>query len=123
VLANLLDNAVKFSPPGGKVTVRVAAEHGHAVLSVVDEGPGIADADLPFVFDRFYRGAGARAGTIAGMGLGLALSQAIVRAYGGRIAAANAPARGALFTVFLPLAPAEAAQRNTGPASVNPTVT
>jgi two-component system OmpR family sensor kinase len=123
VLANLLDNAVKFSPPGGKVTVRVAAEDSDAVLSVVDDGPGIADADLPFVFDRFYRGAGARAGMVAGMGLGLALSQAIVRAYGGRIAAANVPARGAQFTVLLPLAPAESAQRNTGPASVSPSVT
>jgi len=104
VLANLLDNAVKFSPPGGKVTVRVAAEGSDAVLSVADDGPGIADADLPFLFDRFYRGAGARAGTIAGVGLGLALSQAIVRAYGGRIEAANGPERGALLTVFLPLA-------------------
>lgn len=104
VLANLLDNAVKFSPPGGKVTVRVAADGDGAVLSVADEGPGIADADLPFLFDRFYRGASARAGTIAGVGLGLALSQAIVRAYGGRIKAANGPVRGALLTVALPLA-------------------
>jgi two-component system OmpR family sensor kinase len=104
VLANLLDNAVKFSPPGGKVTVRVAADGDAAVLSVADEGPGIADADLPFLFDRFYRGASARAGTIAGVGLGLALSQAIVRAYGGRIAATNGPVHGALLTVSLPLA-------------------
>lgn len=108
VLANLLDNAVKFSPPGGKVTVRVVADGDDAVLSVADEGPGIADADLPFLFDRFYRGASARAGTIGGMGLGLALSQAIVRAYGGRIEAANGPERGALLTVSLPLARADA---------------
>jgi two-component system OmpR family sensor kinase len=108
VLANLLDNAVKFSPPGGKVTVRVAADGADAVLSVADEGPGIADADLPFLFDRFYRGAGARAGAVAGVGLGLALSQAIVRAYGGRIAAANGPARGAVLTVSLPLVRSDA---------------
>jgi two-component system OmpR family sensor kinase len=108
VLANLLDNAIKFSPPGGKVTVRVAADGDDAVMSVADEGPGIADADLPFLFDRFYRGASARAGTIAGVGLGLALSQAIVRAYGGRITAANGPVRGALLTVSLPLARADA---------------
>jgi two-component system OmpR family sensor kinase len=88
--------------------VRVAADGNDAVLSVADEGPGIADADLPFLFDRFYRGASARVGTIAGVGLGRALWQASVRAYGGRIKAANGPVRGALLTVALPLARAEA---------------
>ncbi|TFW32234.1 sensor histidine kinase [Massilia horti] len=104
VLTNLLENAVKFSPSGGQVTVRVAADGDSAVLSVDDQGPGIAADDLPFVFDRFYRGAGARAGVVEGVGLGLALSQAIAHAYGGRIEAANRQGKGALFKVLFPLA-------------------
>ena len=104
ILTNLLDNAVKFSPAGGQVTVRVATDSHGAVVSVSDQGPGLSSDELPFLFDRFYRGAGARAGTIEGVGLGLALSQAIVRAYGGRIEASNGQDNGALFTVSLPLA-------------------
>lgn len=104
VLANLLDNAVKFSPAGGRVTIHVGADGQHAILAVADQGPGIAGDELPFLFDRFYRGAGARAGTIAGFGLGLALSRALIHAYGGQIEAANGPAGGALMTVSWPLA-------------------
>lgn len=104
VLTNLVDNAVKFSPPGGLVTVDLTAAAGEAVLKVSDDGPGIAPEDLPQLFERFYRGASARTQGAPGSGLGLALSQAIVRAYGGRIDAANQPQGGAVFTVHLPLA-------------------
>ena len=100
-LDNLLDNALKFSPPGARVTVTLAPAGDDVTMSVQDGGPGIAPADLPHVFERIYRGADARAYT-AGVGLGLALSRAVVQAYGGAIDAANAPQGGALFTVRLP---------------------
>lgn len=103
-LANLLDNAVKFSPQGSQVDISWTIDREQAVLKVSDHGPGIPDHELPHVFDRFYRGAGARAGTAEGTGLGLALSSAIVLAHGGRIDVENAPAGGAVFLVRLPLA-------------------
>ena len=103
VLANLLDNALKFCPQGGRITVRVAVEDGEAVMSVADTGPGVSRGELPHLFDRFFRGQAARGGGAPGTGLGLALSQAMVKAHGGRIEAANGPAGGALFTVRLPL--------------------
>jgi two-component system OmpR family sensor kinase len=105
VLTNLLDNALKFSPPQTRVTVKLSAESGNAVLCVRDQGPGISDADLPYLFDRFYRGASARAGTVDGMGLGLALAQAIARAWGGRIEGGNAVDGGACFRVYFPHLP------------------
>jgi len=104
VLANLLDNAVKFSSPGGRVTMRLAAEDEQAIVSVTDTGPGINPDELPFLFARFYRGSAARAADTPGVGLGLALSQAIVQANGGRIEAMNGPGGGARFVVHLPLA-------------------
>jgi two-component system OmpR family sensor kinase len=103
VLANLLDNALKFSTPGGRVTVSLSADAQVACLSVADTGPGIAAGELPHLFERFFRGSAARAGVAPGVGLGLALSQAMVQAHGGHIEAANRPGGGALFTVRLPL--------------------
>lgn len=104
VLANLLDNAVKFSAPDSVVTVHLTKDDAHAVMSVADQGPGISVSELPYLFERFFRGSAARAGTAPGVGLGLALSQAIVQAHGGSIDASNLPGGGALFTVRLPLA-------------------
>jgi two-component system OmpR family sensor kinase len=104
VLANLLDNAVKFSPSGARVSLRVARDSGEAVVSVADTGPGLSCAELPQLFDRFFRGSAARGDAAPGVGLGLALSQATAQAHGGRIEAANLPEGGALFTVRLPLA-------------------
>jgi len=103
VLRNILDNAVKFSPPGGRVDVRIAGGAHGPVLTVADQGPGIGDVELPFLFDRFFRGDGARAGGIDGVGLGLALCQAILRAHGGKIEVTNRPGGGALVSVGLPL--------------------
>ncbi|MED5616503.1 sensor histidine kinase [Janthinobacterium sp. P210005] len=102
VLANLLDNAVKFSPPDSVISVHVARDGAHAIVGVADAGPGIGVEDLPHLFERFYRGAQARAGEAPGFGLGLALSQAIVHAYGGSIEAQNRPQGGALFLMRLP---------------------
>lgn len=104
VLANLIDNALKFSPAGSQIQVDCAADQCDALLKVTDHGPGIPESELPYLFDRFYRGAGARASASDGVGLGLALSQAIIHAYGGHIEAANAPGGGSVFTVRVPLA-------------------
>ncbi|CAJ0812466.1 sensor histidine kinase [Ralstonia flaminis] len=101
-LSNLLDNAVKFSPAGTTVEIAWSAEHGDAILQVSDHGPGIPPAELPHIFERFYRGARARASETPGTGLGLALSQAIVQAHGGRIDAANAQEGGVIFRISLP---------------------
>jgi signal transduction histidine kinase len=97
----LIDNAIRHSPGGGRVLVRVRTEGPDAMLTVEDEGPGIRDEDLPRLFDRFYRAAGAPGG---GTGLGLAIAAWIAERHGGRIEAANRPERGARFTVRLPLA-------------------
>ncbi len=96
----LVDNAIRHAPDGSRVDVRVRTDGPHAILVVEDEGPGIRPEDLPRVFDRFYRAAGAPGG---GTGLGLAIAAWIVERHGGRIAAANRESTGARFTVRLPL--------------------
>ncbi|HEU5325647.1 MAG TPA: HAMP domain-containing sensor histidine kinase [Candidatus Limnocylindria bacterium] len=99
VVVNLADNAVRHSPTGGTVTVTVRGGRG-AHLLVEDEGAGIRDADLPHVFDRFWRASGAPAG---GTGLGLAIVAWIVERHGGRVRAANRQgSQGARFEVRLP---------------------
>lgn len=114
LLLILLDNALKHTPAGGTVSVRLSHHAGRARLQTTDSGPGIDPADLPRIFDRFYRADRARTGE--GSGLGLAIGKWIVEAHGGSIHAGNAshpvdirnPAsagrRGAVFTVTLPLA-------------------
>jgi signal transduction histidine kinase len=102
VLLILLDNALKCTPDGGGITVRVARQGGQARLEVRDTGPGIAPADLPHLFERFYRADKARRS--GGTGLGLAIGRWIAEAHGGHIMAANTPEGGALFTVTLPQA-------------------
>ncbi len=93
---NLLDNAGKWSPPGGTVTVRLS----DGVIQVADEGPGIAEADLPFVFDRFYRAEESR--TMPGSGLGLAIVRQAAERHGGTVTADRAPQGGALMRLRLP---------------------
>jgi len=93
---NLLDNAGKWSPAGGTVTVRLS----DGVVSVADEGPGIAEADLPFVFERFYRSEDAR--TMPGSGLGLAIVRQAVERHGGTVTADRAKEGGALMRMRLP---------------------
>ena len=95
-VTNLLDNAVKWSPPDGVVEVRLAG----GVLTVRDHGPGIADTDLPHVFDRFYRSAEAR--SLAGSGLGLSIVRRTADRHNGHTTAANAPDGGAVLTLTLP---------------------
>lgn len=93
---NLLDNAAKFSPPHGTVTVTLH----DGVLDVSDEGPGIADVDLPRVFDRFYRSSEARG--LPGSGLGLAIVKAAAERHGGSVEAGRSPSGGARLTMRLP---------------------
>ncbi len=102
LLLVLLDNALRFTPPGGTVRVRLQDGGGRAQLQVADSGPGIDPVDLPRIFDRFYRADKARAGE--GSGLGLSIAKWIVDAHGGHIQAANAAPHGAVFTAILPAA-------------------
>jgi len=95
-VTNLLDNAAKYSPPNSRVTVRLL----DGVLTVTDSGPGIAEADLPHVFERFYRSSEAR--SRPGSGLGLAIVKHAAEQHGGMIYARNAPPAGAQFTLWLP---------------------
>ena len=101
VAANLIDNAVKYTPSGGRVDVEVARDDGHAVLRVRDTGPGIPHDELPRIWDRLFRGDTSRAER--GLGLGLSLVKAIVEAHGGTVGVDSEPARGSTFTVSLPL--------------------
>jgi two-component system, OmpR family, sensor histidine kinase BaeS len=103
VIANLLSNALKFTPSGGRVTMTVSAARGQARLEVADTGPGISAEEQPHVFSRLWRGAHA-AGT-AGSGIGLAIAAELARAHHGRIELASEPAQGSRFTLVLPLAP------------------
>ena len=103
LLGNLISNAVKFTPEGGKVEITLAAEGGEAVLSVADTGIGITAADQERIFERFYRTEAATQRVIPGSGLGLTISQAIVNAHGGTIAVRSDGEHGTTFTVRLPL--------------------
>ena len=105
VLRALLDNAVKFSPPGGRITVRLTSEDEHAALAVSDEGPGIPSGEIERVFDRFYRGSSSRAQS--GTGLGLSIARDLVQLMGGTIDARQTNGSGATFALTLPLGPAE----------------
>jgi two-component system sensor histidine kinase BaeS len=100
VAVNLVVNALRYTPAGGAITVRTSTRDGEAVLEVLDTGPGIADEDLPHLFERFYRGRTAE--RTSGSGIGLAVASELAAAHGGRIEAANRPEGGAVFTVRLP---------------------
>jgi signal transduction histidine kinase len=101
VAANLIDNAVKYTPPGGRVDVEVRRAEDAAILRVRDTGPGIPPDELARIFDRLFRGDTSR--TERGLGLGLSLVKAIVEAHGGTVDVLSEPGRGSVFTVSLPL--------------------
>ena len=103
VLHNLLDNAVKYTPAGGRIEVRLRADDTDAVLSVEDNGRGIAAGDAERIFGRFERGSGSE--HLGGTGLGLALVRELVEAHGGSVSVgSDGPGTGACFTLRLPLA-------------------
>ncbi|HEU4426834.1 MAG TPA: HAMP domain-containing sensor histidine kinase [Pilimelia sp.] len=101
-IANLLANAVRYCRPGDRVTVRAHTEHGSAVLTVADTGPGIPANELPHIFDRLWRGQHAR--TVAGSGIGLAVVRELVAAHGGTVTAESPPGGGTTVTIRLPQA-------------------
>ena len=103
VIDNLLSNALRYSEPGGRVEVRLRSRDGSAVVEVEDAGTGIDAADLPHVFERFYRADAARARATGGRGIGLAIAKAAVEAHGGTIEVSSRLGEGSRFTVKLPL--------------------
>ena len=102
VLVNLLSNALKYTPAGGSVQLRLCDTGQGAEITVADNGPGIPEEDLPFIFERFYRADKSRNRMTGGSGLGLAIVKAIVEAHRGSIVAESAPGKGTVFTVLLP---------------------
>ena len=103
LLSNLLDNAVKYTPSGGSVTVSLEEQPQNLVIEVKDTGIGISPDDLPRIFERFYRCDRSR--SLEGIGLGLSLARAIARAHGGDIMAFSQPNEGSTFRVILPKSP------------------
>ena len=110
-VTNLLDNAVKWSPPGGTIRVQLEGDR----LRVADQGPGISEADMPFIFDRFYRGDSAR--QTPGTGLGLSIVAQTVTQHGGWIRAGRSAQGGAEFTIQLPGATSLEELREPAPSS------
>jgi two-component system sensor histidine kinase KdpD len=100
VLANLIENALKFSPEGAKVHVRITATRMEAIVRVVDQGPGLAEDELERVFEPFYR---RETASSAGAGLGLAIARGFAAANGGRVWAESRPGQGASFALALPV--------------------
>jgi len=100
---NLLDNAFKYTPEGGQISLEVRAESNLAIFSVSDTGMGISERALPHIFDRFFRAEQARTSRVSGTGLGLSIVQSIVEAHGGKVLVESRQGRGARFRVELPL--------------------
>jgi signal transduction histidine kinase len=98
VLANLLTNALRYTPANGRIILRGQVEAENVILEVQDTGPGIPAQDLPHIFERFYKSTDS-----GGMGLGLAIARHLVEAHGGHIAAENAPGGGTLIRIWLPV--------------------
>ncbi|HKB46341.1 MAG TPA: ATP-binding protein, partial [Ktedonobacterales bacterium] len=109
VLANLLSNALKYSPQERPVTLTVRKEAANAVIAIRDEGSGIPQEALPHLFERFYRvpGVQVQSGSGVGLGLGLYITRELVERHGGQIRAESTPGFGTIFSVTLPLADAQ----------------
>jgi len=104
-ITNLLDNAVKYSPAGSQIDIRVGSDGGQAILEVADQGPGVAAAHRERIFDRFFRLDEARSRASGGTGLGLAIAKWAVEVHGGRISVDENPSGGSVFRITLPLTP------------------
>jgi len=103
VLLNLLDNALRYSPAGGTVTVRARQEEQVVQVDIADQGTGLEPEELSMVFERFYRGDKARSRITGGAGLGLSIVRQLVEAHGGRVWAESGTGEGATFSFTLPL--------------------
>jgi len=105
VWCNLLENAIRFSPSGERVHLRVRSNGQRTYVEVEDNGPGIPPAELPRIFARFHRADSSRARDTGGYGLGLAISKALIEAYGGTITPESRPGHGTRMVVEVPLEP------------------
>ncbi len=103
VLENFLNNAIRFTPPGGMITVRVEESADQAKIHVEDTGIGIVPEDLPKIWDRFYKADKARTPSLGGTGLGLAIAKELVELQDGTVAASSIPGKGSVFTFTLPI--------------------
>lgn len=103
MLLNLLDNAVKYTPSGGEVSIALGSQHGAGRIVVTDNGIGIPAEDQPRIFDRFYRVDKTRSRALGGAGLGLSIARWIAEGHGGSLSVESAPGKGSAFTVELPL--------------------
>ena len=101
MIANLLENAIKYTPPGGRVRIEALAEADQVILRIVDNGPGIPPAEQPYLFDKFFRASNVPE-DVAGTGLGLSIVKSIVDSHDGRIWVESALGKGSRFTVVLP---------------------
>lgn len=105
VLVNLVENAIRCSPSGSEIRITLQKEGRGALLKVADEGPGIPAAELPLIWNRFYKVDKARTRIDAGTGLGLAIVKQIIELHGGRVSAQSEPGRGAVFSIWLAQSP------------------
>jgi two-component system sensor histidine kinase ResE len=103
VFTNLIDNAIRHTPDGGKVTLSIEKNRDTIVMKVIDTGVGIPEEDLPFVFERFYKADKARTRGKGGTGLGLSIAKNIIDSHGGTITASKSPVQGTIFSCTLPL--------------------
>lgn len=103
VMLNLLTNAIKHSPAGGKIILGAAHDGGSLRISVSDQGEGIDQQQIPFIFERFYRKDDSRTRTLGGMGLGLAIAKTYIEAHGGKIWVESMPGKGSTFYITIPL--------------------
>jgi two-component system phosphate regulon sensor histidine kinase PhoR len=110
VLENLVENALKYTPAGGHVSVSARADDGSVVFEVADDGPGIGAEHLPRLFERFYRVDKARSRELGGTGLGLSIVKHLVESLGGAVSVRSEPGRGSQFSVRFPMARREPAR-------------
>jgi signal transduction histidine kinase len=103
VVGNLIDNALSFTPEGSSIDISIKRVENNVILTVVDGGPGIPEEELPYIFDRFWRGEKSRARSTGGAGLGLSIARQLVEAQGGKISALNHPPRGLGVQIVLPV--------------------
>jgi len=106
MLANLISNAINYTPSGGTITVEVSNQSQQVILQVIDNGPGIPISEQPHIFDKFYRGSNLPE-EVSGTGLGLAIVKSIVEDHHGRIWVDSSPNNGTNFTIILPVASSE----------------
>jgi two-component system sensor histidine kinase VicK len=115
----LVDNAAKYGPPGGKVSLTSEARSGDLRVTVADEGPGIPEEELTRIFERFYRMDKTRSRKLGGSGLGLPIANTIVEAHGGRIEAESRVGEGTSMSICLPLISDDVRQEGVSPRSSN----